>query len=143
MPASPEIEEMLVEYDYRLLEYMVTNKEGELIQSEIPKHTGLDSRVVSKHLMKLERMGLIKREELTYKGRRTFRIIPNIEKISEIIKNRTPSSPRGLYEEVKDLPCITCPNINRCFVGGFYNPEFCLSLTEYLAKKSELKRRGV
>lgn len=144
MSTSPDIEEMLVEHDYRLMEYILSNKENELIQSEISKHTGLDSRVVSKHLMKLERMGLIRREEVIYKGRKTFRIIPSIEKISEIMKEhqKSPTTPRVLYEEVKSLPCITCPNINKCFMGGFYNPEFCPLLTEYLAKKSAPKQHS-
>ncbi|WP_440059871.1 MarR family transcriptional regulator [Thermogladius sp. 4427co] len=131
--------------DEKILEFLIENEGRDIIQSEISKTLGLNSKEVSRVIKKLEDEGLIQREPLVYKGRRTYRIIVNIHNITEqgktslyatIVKRKLVEN---IVQEVVEIPCVYCPYINRCYEGGFYDPTNCQFINEWF--KTRIKHR--
>lgn len=115
-----------------LLKYLYKARNRTVYQSDISKELGLDPRMISKYLIKFEEEGLIERKEVLYKGKKTYVVVPNPEKIKEALERlgEDALTLEELMDKVLRIPCITCPNINRCYEGGFYDPTNCNYLTE-------------
>lgn len=106
--------ERLEEYSvkYEMMErkvYEVIREAGDagIMQRDLWKKTGLDSRLGMKILRRLERQGLVFREEVVYKGRRSY-----------VVRARTLAEKEIHLPELLDsIPCFFCPNLRRCAYG--------------------------
>ncbi|HDO20603.1 MAG: hypothetical protein NDF53_03080 [archaeon GB-1867-097] len=103
----------------------VIRKAGEkgILQSELWKILGTDSREGSRIAIRLEKKGLINREPAVYAGKRTFKLT--------LIKRE---GRKVSIENVKGCPCFTCPNLTRCGEGQNITPIKCEKLTDWIMK---------
>lgn len=104
-----------------------TKNEGGIVQSVLWGLLEIDNREGTKTVLKLVRMGLIKREPVVHKGRRTYKLIYVTRKINsvKVMINLNP---------VMDVPCFTCKTLERCSAGGYFNPFRCIKLSTYLCR---------
>ncbi len=100
------------------------SKEGGVIQSELWSILGVDNREGSKAVLSLVRKGLIRREQIIYKGRKTYRLIYSPEAKEEL-------SLKVNLNPVMEIPCFTCRELYRCGLG-YYNPYKCSLLSQYI-----------
>ncbi|MEM1623023.1 MAG: hypothetical protein QW780_05515 [Sulfolobales archaeon] len=109
-----------------------TKKSGGIIQSELWRILGIDSREGSKLIARLMRKGLLTREAITYKGKKTYilRYADNTRAPINVFINLNP---------VVEVPCFACKHINRCSIGGYYDPTRCPLLTRYLLSMNTRK----
>lgn len=119
--------------DVFLLKWL--NKQKDIVyQNDIPKLTGIDAKTVSKSLYKLEKLGLIIREQTDHNKRKTYIVKIDFEKAAKQLEEigETLFEPRDLFEQIADIPCLSCQNINKCYEGGFYDPVYCPLIFDYL-----------
>ncbi len=102
-----------------------TKEEGGIVQSTLWGMLGIDNREGTKAVLSLVRKGLIKREPVVYKGRRTYKLIYTPTKAAKI--NIVVS-----LNPVAKIPCFTCRELNRCGAGGYFTPEKCIILSRFL-----------
>jgi len=114
-------------FEERVLEIIreSTKKSGGIVQSELWRILGIDSREGSKLIARLMRKGLLMREAITYKGKKTY-----ILRYAD--NTRAPVSVSVNLNPVVEVPCFACKQINRCSIGGYYDPTRCPLLTRYL-----------
>ncbi len=106
--------ERLEEYSvkYEMMErkvYEVIREAGDagIMQRDLWRRTGLDSRLGMRILRRLERQGLVSREEIVYKGRRSY-----------LIRVKAPAEREVYLPEYLDrIPCFFCPSLRRCAYG--------------------------
>jgi hypothetical protein len=104
------------------------SKKGEgVIQSELWHALGIDSREGSKIVARLIRKGLLIREAVIHKGKKTYKLY-----YSDSI--RTPVSISVNLNPAIEVPCFSCRQINRCGIGGYYDPTKCPLLTRYITQ---------
>jgi len=111
-----------------------TKTEGGVIQSLLWGMLGVDNREGTKAVLSLVRKGLIKREPIIYKGRRTYKLIYNPTIIGKV-------SVKVSLNPVMNIPCFTCKELYRCGVGGYFNPQKCVLLSNFV-KSLSLKERA-
>ncbi|MEZ0345428.1 MAG: transcription factor TFIIIC [Infirmifilum sp.] len=105
-----KLEESSVQFELLLKKVLETIKnEGEsgILQKELWKKLGLDSRKGLKILRKLEDQGLIEKEQVIQRGRKTY-IIRAAHKVKKEIV---------LPEFLDYIPCFYCKNLARCASG--------------------------
>ena len=104
-----------------------TASEGGIVQSTLWSMLGIDNREGTKAVLSLVRKGLIRREPMVYKGRRTYKLIYCPKKIKEvkIIVDLNP---------VIDIPCFFCKELYRCGSGGYFNPFKCILLSNFVRR---------
>ncbi|GBF09274.1 conserved hypothetical protein [Aeropyrum pernix] len=111
-------------YEKRALE-LIKQTEG-ILQSELWKLLGLDSREGSRIVLRLARKGIIRREQVVINGRKTYRLYPaeptDRKKLNIIVD----------IGSILDIPCVVCPYIDECGEGGFYSPESCRLIDEWV-----------
>lgn len=95
------------------------------MQSELWRILGIDSREGSKLVARLMRRGLLSRESIVHKGKKTYLL-----KYTD--SSRTPFTISVNLNPVAEVPCFTCRQINRCSIGGYYDPARCPLLSRYL-----------
>ncbi|OYT51354.1 MAG: MarR family transcriptional regulator [Desulfurococcales archaeon ex4484_204] len=102
-----------------------TRSEGGVIQSVLWGVLGVDNREGTKAVLSLVRKGLIKREPIVFKGRRTYKLLYSPRTINkvEIIVSLNP---------VMNIPCFYCKELQRCGSGGYFNPYKCILLSRYI-----------
>jgi hypothetical protein len=104
------------------------SKRGEgVIQSELWRILGIDSREGSKIVARLIRRGLLIREAIVHKGKKTYKLY-----YSNSVK--APVSISINLNPVIEVPCFSCRQINRCGIGGYYDPTKCPLLTRYIVQ---------
>jgi len=129
----------LTDIDKKILDYLAKRRRG-VPQNELWKKLKINSRDASRSLIKLESAGLIKREPIVHKGRRTYLVKPVKDKYEEIL---------GIGGKIRedvidfngflDIPCMYCPYIdNLCYEGGYYDPRTCELLYQWL--RNNLKK---
>ena len=129
----------------RIIGFLLSNEGKDVLQSELWKELGLTSKELSKALKKLEEEGVIKREPVTYKGKRTYRITLVADTLARVQKTGLQAGRLGrlvvskLVDEVLDIPCVSCPFINRCYEGGFYDPVNCQFINEWVLRHGQTK----
>lgn len=107
-----------VDLEERILRAIMDAGDGGVLQRDLWKRLGIDSKRGGKIAARLEKRGLIRRDPEFYKGRVTYRLF-TMRKLSSI-------------EPMRDVPCLTCPNIDRCNVSGAVSPLTCKILTDWL-----------
>jgi len=100
-----------------------------ILQSELWRRLGLDSREGSRLVLRLAKKGLIRREQVVVNGRRTYRLR----------YTRPPSMELRILvdlSDVMDIPCFTCPYLDQCGPGNFNDPRTCPILHSWLERKA-------
>ncbi len=92
-------------------------------QSQIAKMLNIDSRLVSRALARLARSGKIRRNYVTLNGKRLLVVYP-VKTVEE-------------YADIPYIPCLLCPNLNKCGIGQEFDPTKCEKLTHWLIHNSE------
>jgi len=110
---------------------LIANSENGVLQSDLWKRLGLDSREGSRLVLKLVKKGLVKREQVTVNGRRTYRL--TIAKVS-----KEPVSVKIDISTILDIPCTTCPYINECGPRNFRDPTICPLLDRWLRVRAKM-----
>lgn len=105
-----------------------------IYQNELSKELNLDPKIVSKLLIKLERMKIVSREPVTRNGRKTYVIKADKGTVLKILEENgeDPLSISESLSKIISVPCISCQFIYRCYEGGFHDPVNCQLLTHYL-----------
>ncbi len=111
---------------YEIIERKIIDlvrKAGEkgVIQRELWKELGIDSRRGIRIIRRLEQQGIIKREELYYRGRKTYILKPAIMMKAKVV----------LKPILDEIPCFYCPFLLKCGSGEI-NPIQCEKLNEWL-----------
>ena len=111
-----------------------TESEGGVVQSLLWKMLGIDNREGTKAVLNLVRKGLIKREPIVFRGRRTYRLIYSPRTIGriKIVVSLNP---------VMSIPCFTCKELHRCGSGGYFNPQRCIMLSMFIRNYLNSSRR--
>ncbi|ALU11819.1 hypothetical protein EYM_05065 [Ignicoccus islandicus DSM 13165] len=140
----------LSENEKKALKLIIEAGEEGLLQQDLWKMLGIDSRDGSRIALRLAKKKLIYRELVTIKGRKTYRLTALVDKIpeeeeekkeekSETKYVRRPPRPVRLNVKVSmklvsTVPCATCPNLQRCAKGQFYDPTKCKKLNQWLQR---------
>jgi predicted transcriptional regulator len=88
-----------------------------ILQSELWKNMGVDSREGSRAILRLERRGLITRKKELHSGRWTYRLFSR-RKYATI-------------DDIKDIPCTFCDLESRCGESEI-SPENCKMMTAWI-----------
>jgi len=115
---------------------IIKNSDDGVLQSELWKMLGLDSREGSRLVMKLVKRGLVTREQVLVNGRRTYKLRAvqvSEEKIAVKIN----------IGSILDIPCTTCPHIGECARNSFRDPATCPELDAWLEKRIRVRRSDV
>ncbi len=123
----------LSELEQRALEIIKSRGEDGIYQNELWKMLGIDSREGSRIALRLLKKGLIVREPVVHNGRRTYRLVLAKPVQVQVKVNVA-------LDVVLEIPCFTCPNLERCHVGGFFDPRTCPLLNHWL--DSRVKRKS-
>lgn len=89
-----------------------------ILQSDLWRELGANSRDGSRISLKLEIKNLIKREREMSNGRWTYRLFVKRQPLE--------------IDSVLDIPCVTCIDISKCEAGGEVSPAVCDNLTRWL-----------
>ncbi|MCE4621543.1 MAG: winged helix DNA-binding protein [Desulfurococcales archaeon] len=104
-----------------------------ILQSELWKTLNLDSREGSRLVLRLAKKGLITRKPVMVNGRKTYRLLFN---------ERSTVRPRIQLslDSILDIPCATCPYMDQCDIGNYYDPRTCPWLERWLVRTSAIYR---
>jgi len=114
---------------------LIKEKGGYILQKDLWKELKLDSREGSRLVARLVKRGLVRREEVTINGRKTFKLILVRDNNSNTL------SVKISLRSVLSIPCTTCPIIDKCGVGNFYEPSTCALMDSWVYKIA-VSRRG-
>ena len=115
---------------------IIENSEGGVLQSDLWKMLGLDSREGSRLVLRLVKKGLVKREQVSVRGRRTYKLTP-AKTVAEPVTVKIDIS------NILDIPCTTCPHINECGPRNFYDPATCPLLEAWIAYRLKGGKRVI
>ncbi len=101
-----------------------SGKKG-ILQSELWKTLGLDSREGSRLVLRLVKKGLLSRTQVMVNGRKTYRLFYRERKevVPKVVINA---------KSIIDIPCASCPYIDVCEIEGFYDPRQCPLLDAWI-----------
>ncbi len=94
-----------------------------LLQSELWKLLDVSSREGSRMAKKFEEKGRVYREKVLNNGRWTYKIFSKKELVT--------------LDSIEGCPCLTCPDVEKCFSGGAITPTTCLNLTAWIDPRIE------
>ncbi|MBA7649056.1 hypothetical protein ES703_56849 [subsurface metagenome] len=112
------------EREKRAFQLILEAGEEGILQSEIWKRLGTDSRTGSRIAIKFERDGRIKRQRELHGGRWTYRLFSLMKPIT--------------VDSIIDCPCMVCNDINRCTPGGRVSPLFCKKFTYWIDPNTDI-----
>ncbi|MCR6669519.1 MAG: hypothetical protein NDF51_05925 [archaeon YNP-WB-040] len=116
----------LSELEKKAIEIIIKRGENGIMQSELWKILGTDSREGSRIAIRLEKKGFVTREPIMHEGKHTY--------ILKIVKKE----PKKIsISSVKGIPCFTCPIITKCGQGGEVNPITCQKMTDWIMSQVE------
>jgi len=90
---------------------IINNGKNGILQSKLWKELDLTSRDGSRLAIRLEKRSLIKREKILKNGRWTYKLF-------------AAKLPVGT-QTIEQAPCLTCPVEHMCSVDGYYSPNTC------------------
>jgi DNA-binding Lrp family transcriptional regulator len=104
---------------------MSHSQKGGIVQSELWKKLGVDSKEGSKIVLRLLRRGLIARKEINHNGRKTY-----------VLMVAHHSEERGIdisIDDVIQIPCFTCEYLYlECGDTSKLNPSNCVKLDNFI-----------
>jgi hypothetical protein len=95
-----------------------------LLQSDLWKKLGVNSREGSRISVKLEKKGLARRAKELYKGRWTYRLYASKNEEAPITWNT-----------LNNCPCFMCVQVTRCGTAQPTSPIKCQKLTNWINKQ--------
>ncbi len=122
MPKMPKHNDL----EHRALQIILNKGKEGILQCDLWRDLKASSREGSRISLKLERKGLIKREQELYDGRWTYRLFTK----------RQPAT----IDSIISCPCLACIEINKCGVGGVISPNTCDKLSSWLFGLVESKK---
>ncbi len=90
--------------EWRVLEAVAAAGEAGILQKDIWRLLNIDSRKGSRIIKRLERMGLVAREEVVHRGRKMYLLKPT-PKLKGMPK---------IPDELDRIPCFYCPLLISC-----------------------------
>jgi DNA-binding Lrp family transcriptional regulator len=111
---------------------LIRKTEG-ILQSDLWKKMKLDSREGSRLVLRLVKKGLVRREQVTVNGRRTYKLFAVQERPRKV----------DLLIDVSTalkVPCMTCPFFHECRPNDFHNPASCPILDIWLQREIQKRR---
>jgi len=121
------------ELEKKALEIIKNSPDG-VLQSDLWKMLHLDSREGSRLVLRLAKKGLIKREQVSIKGRRTYKLTA-VDVVEEKFTIKIDVS------SIVDIPCSVCPFINECAPNNFRDPASCPWLDAWVRRKVMERKR--
>lgn len=133
----------LNKHDIEILKFLYRS-ENPIYQNDVSSMVNLSSKIVSKSLYKLEKVGLISREPTVHRQRRTYIIRVDKERILSLLEElgELPISITEALTNIIEIPCLHCQYMSRCYEGGFYDPAACLWLSNYIRSKADSLHQG-
>lgn len=127
----------LSELDKKVYFYILSKGEKGVPQNVLWKELGITSRDASRVLKKLEQLGYVEREPIVFNGRKTF-LVKGIPKpiVEEEKKEKIIERPLINFKKYLSIPCMYCPYIDKCYVGGYYDPTTCEKLALWIEKNT-------
>ncbi|MHA1315641.1 MAG: helix-turn-helix transcriptional regulator [Candidatus Helarchaeota archaeon] len=104
-----------------------------ILQSELWRHLGLNSREGSRVALRLEKKGMVRRNKELNGGRWTYRLYP-LE--SEIL-----DSDRLHWDTLGDCPCFVCGSLSSCGARQLITPNKCDNLSEWIINQVNNRSR--
>ncbi|MGC8936689.1 MAG: hypothetical protein ACP5KV_04920 [Candidatus Methanomethylicaceae archaeon] len=101
----------------RILGLLKNSENNCVLQSTLSKSLGIDGKALVRALVKLEKRGVIKREQYQDGGKRTYKVL--------LLKR----SHKVDLSDVNWASCTVCPDLERCGRGQPISPETCEKLT--------------
>ncbi len=126
----------LSELEARALEIIRDRGDEGIYQHELWKLLGIDSREGSRLALRLLKKGFIVREPVVHNGHRTYRLM-----LAKPMQRGAAAAPEIVVSlnMALEVPCFTCPHLERCHEGGYFSPSVCPVLSKWL---NELRRRS-
>lgn len=109
----------------KVLEIIRMKGDEGIIQSELWNILNVNGREGARAVSKLVKAGLIRKEPVIVKGRRTYRLI-FVSKQFNGMRLSIKLNP------VASIPCFLCRDLEKCGPGGYFNPLSCNKLTMFL-----------
>ena len=119
-PKNNELEQKAIQLVFK------AGEEG-MLQSTLWKSLGLSSREGSRIAQKFEEKNLVERRRVLHEGRWTYKLYSTRHVVT--------------LKSIKDNPCISCEEIDRCFEGGARSPITCEQLSSWIVKNSHGQSR--
>jgi len=132
-PSFTQRRSSLEELEGKALEIIKSRNEEGVYQHELWKALGLDSREGSRLALRLLKKGLIIREPTIHNGRRTYKLF-----LAKKEKRRVKLEIH--IGSVIEVPCFTCKHLERCHLGGFFDPTTCPMLRRWIHSKVGLMK---
>jgi hypothetical protein len=153
MSSATNSQVTLNELEKKALKLIIDAGEEGLLQQDLWKMLGIDSRDGSRIALRLAKKRLIYRELVNIRGRKTYRLTALVDKIPEEEEEKKKEekaeeerevkyvrkAPRPIRLDVKvsmklvtSIPCTICPYLEKCAPGQFYDPTRCMKLTQWL-----------
>jgi predicted transcriptional regulator len=104
--------------EQRALQLIFDAGDDGILQSEMWKRLGLSSREGSRLAHRFEERGTIERRKVLHEGRWTYKLYSKRQPVS--------------LDSIKNSPCLTCEEIDKCFLEGARSPIRCEQLTEWI-----------
>jgi len=111
--------------EQKALQYIINTGFEGILQSDLWRKLRASSREGSRIALKLEDKKLIRREKELCDGRWTYRLYPK----------RLPAR----IDSIADVPCLMCPDNQRCDPSSTISPQSCEKLTEWLLAISQIQ----
>jgi predicted transcriptional regulator len=101
----------------KIIALLQKEAEGTMVQSELARSLGLNSREISRALAKLERRSIVERIQIKDGGRIAYKV--------RVLKKKPKIDP----SDVAWCACLTCADLEKCGKGQPVSPELCTKLT--------------
>jgi len=111
--------------EHRALQIIMSMGKSGILQSDLWRELKASSREGSRISLKLDKKGLIKREQELYEGRWTYRLYAK----------KQPAT----ITSILDCPCMVCIEIDKCGAADVISPNTCNKLMNWLSSAANLK----
>ncbi|RLG84994.1 MAG: Lrp/AsnC family transcriptional regulator [Thermoprotei archaeon] len=101
---------------------------GGILQPELWKKLGINSKHGSRIILKLIKKGLVQRILVEHNGRRVYKLLTTTRSILVQKFNIN-------LNLVSEIPCFLCREIDKCSLGNYFSPATCPKLTSYILTK--------
>jgi hypothetical protein len=112
-----------IKVEKKAIQLIIKAGEEGLFQTELWKLLDISGREASRIAKKFEEKGRVFREKVLNNGRWTFKIYSTKEYVT--------------IDSIESCPCLICPDIDRCYMGGQKDPRICLDLTAWVDPRIE------
>ncbi len=115
----------------KALEMIEAAGDDGILQSELIKRLGIDSRTGSRLIIKLAKRGIIEKTKVVVNGKTTYRLV---------LARRRPAAVNIVVDvsSILDIPCATCRFRDECGPGNLHNPATCRLLDSWLRRVAGL-----